>query len=300
MLATTGELPKGDAWAFEFKWDGIRALVEIAQGRVRVYSRNGRELTNAFPELVGLSDQAPDALLDGELVGFGEDGKPSFGRVIERMHTSDPVRVRRLIERAPVMYVIFDLLRLDHIDTRSLPYIDRRVLLEGLELSGTAWRTPPYHDDGENVMAAALANDLEGVMAKRRDSTYTSRRTREWIKVKPTRSMDVVVGGWRQRVRQVGSLLVGEPTRRGTLRFRGRVGGGISASMERTLLGLLDPLETEKSPFESPVTGEDAKGTTWVRPRVVVEVEYGTLTPEGRLCFPRLRRIRTDRCPEDL
>lgn len=295
MLAVAGDLPTGDAWAFEFKWDGIRALVEVRDAQTRVYSRTGRDLTASFPELAGLSEQLPDALLDGELISLGPDGRPLFGRVVERMHTTDPARVARLRRSTPVTYMVFDLLRFDGGDTRPLSYNDRRALLSELDLSGEAWQTSPYHYDGEHVMTAALDNGLEGVMAKRLASTYQSRRSHDWVKVKPTRSIDVVVGGRRRHIRQIGSLLVGEPTSTGALRFRGRVAGGISAAVESQLLELLAPLTTDASPFDGAVTADDAKGTTWVRPELVVEVAYGAITPDGRLRFPRLVRIRTDR-----
>lgn len=300
MLATTGDLPEGREWAFEFKWDGIRALVDVSTRHgVRVTSRTGRDITVAFPELTRLAEQVPDALLDGELVAFDQDGKISFGKIIERMHATDPAQIARLSRRTPIAYLIFDLLRFDGSDTRPLPYTDRRGLLEELDLVGEAWQTPVNHADGAVAMTVALENDLEGVVAKRRTATYQSRRSHDWVKVKPEFHLEVVVGGWRRQVREVGSILVGEPTTDDRLRFRGRVAAGISATMEAQLLKLLRPLATTTAPFDSGITADDARGTTWVRPELVVEVDYGSITPDGRLRFSRLRRIRTDRAAID-
>jgi len=301
MLATTGDLPEGHEWAFEFKWDGIRALVDVSQEHgVRVTSRTGRDITVAFPELAELAEQVPDAMLDGELVGFDTEGKISFGKIIERMHATDPAQIARLTRSHPIAYLIFDLMRFDQADTRTLSYTDRRALLEELDLVGGAWQTPGNHSDGAVTMAVALENELEGVVAKRRTATYQSRRSHDWVKVKPEFRLEVVVGGWRRQVREVGSILVGEPTADDRLRFRGRVAAGISAGVEAELLRLLRPLETNVAPFDSGVTVEDARGTTWVRPELVVEVDYGSITPDGRLRFSRLRRVRIDRAVTDV
>jgi bifunctional non-homologous end joining protein LigD len=301
MLATTGELPTAPGWAYEFKWDGVRALAVLSGGRVRLWARSGAEITAAYPELAELGGALDDALLDGEVVVLDEAGKPSFAALAERMHVRDRRRAARLAASLPVTYMIFDLLRLDGIDLFDQPYAARRDLLERLELAGGRWLVPPSFADGPATQAAAREYALEGVMAKRLESVYRPGvRSPDWIKVKLDFTEDFVVGGWRPGVRKIGGLLVGVPRPGGRLSFRGRVGGGIGADAERRLLAALEPLRTADSPFTDDVPREDARGAIWVTPKVVVEVRYGNRTPDGRLRFPRFVRLRPDKRVEDV
>jgi len=148
--------------------------------------------------------------------------------------------------------------------------------------------------------AAARENSLEGVVANRTDSVYLpGTRSPDWIKVKFDRTGDYVIGGWRSGARKLGGLLIGVPTPDG-LAFRGRVGGGIGAHAEKTLLSRLAPLARRDSPFAAgAVPREDARGAHWVDPELVVEVRYGNRTPDGRLRFPRFLRLRDDKTPEE-
>jgi bifunctional non-homologous end joining protein LigD len=304
MLATTGELPTADGWSYEFKWDGVRAIADTSRPGGRFWARSGAEITLAYPELRGLAAAAPDALFDGEVVVFDETGVPSFTALAERMHVREKARAARLAATLPVTYMIFDLLRLGDRDLTGRPYAERRALLEQLGLAAPRWAVPPTFTDGQATLAAAEEYRLEGVVAKRLDSTYRAGlRTPEWIKVKLEATAEFVVGGWRPGVRKIGGLLVGVPVGGPRLAFRGRVGGGISAASERSLLAALEPLRGGVSPF---VTGaeavprEDARGAIWVRPEIVVEVKYGQRTPDGRLRFPRFLRLRPDLTPEDV
>ncbi|MDG4763458.1 non-homologous end-joining DNA ligase [Solwaraspora sp. WMMD406] len=302
MLATTGELPTGPGWRYEFKWDGVRALADISGGGQRLYARSGSEITLAYPELVGLPRTLDDALLDGEMVLLDAAGRPSFTALAERMHVRDPVRAAALAATAPATYMIFDLLRLRGADLTGWPYRDRRHALESLGLAGPAWAVPPSFADGPATRDAAAEHGLEGVVAKRYDAIYRpGARSLDWVKVKIELTRDFVVGGWRPGARRIGGLLVGVPRRdpatgapTGGLRFTGRVGGGIGAAAERALLSALEPLRTDTSPFGPALPREDARGAIWVRPEVVIEVKYGQQTPDGRLRFPRFLRIRPD------
>ncbi|WFE23173.1 non-homologous end-joining DNA ligase [Solwaraspora sp. WMMD937] len=301
MLATTGELPTGPGWWYEFKWDGVRALADISGGGQRLYARSGAEITIAYPELSGLPRALDDALLDGEMVLLDAAGRPSFTLLAERMHVRDPGRAARLAAGAPATYMIFDLLRLRGADLTGWPYHDRRHALEALGLAGPAWAVPPSFTDGPATRAAAAEHGLEGVVAKRRDAIYRpGARSPDWVKVKIELTRDFVVGGWRPGARRIGGLLVGVPVRdaagvaTGALRLTGRVGGGIGSAAERALLAALEPLRTDMSPFDAALPREDARGAIWVRPEVVIEVRYGQQTPDGRLRFPRFMRIRPD------
>ena len=299
MLAVTGPLPSGEGWAYELKWDGVRALAVLAGDRVRLYARSGAEITAAYPELGSLAEVAADAVLDGEIVVLDAASRPSFAALAERMHVRDRARATSLAAATPVTYMIFDLLELDGRDLTGMPYRQRRQVLEQLVPGGARWLVPPSFTDGPATMAAATEHTLEGVVAKRLDSPYRpGARSNDWIKVKRDLTGDFVVGGWRPGARRLGALLVGSPVP-GGLAFRGRVGGGISAAAESALLAALAPLAADVSPFVEPLSREDARGATWVRPELVVEVRYGQRTPDGRLRFPRFVRTRPDKTPEE-
>ncbi|MGA3486854.1 non-homologous end-joining DNA ligase [Micromonosporaceae bacterium DT55] len=300
MLAVAAGLPEGPQWAYEFKWDGIRALADIRGGRQRLYARSGTEITVAYPELAPLAQQVGDALLDGEVVRLGESGQPSFTALAERMHVRNPHRAAQLAASVPVTYMIFDVMRLDGADLTGRPYRSRREALEALGLGGARWAVPPVFADGVATYEAAGENGLEGVVAKRWESLYRPGvRSPDWVKVKLEVTGDFVVGGWRPGARRIGGLLVGVPGPRGLI-FRGRVGGGIGAAIERQLLAELEPRRTPESPFAEGLPREDARGAIWVRPQVVVEVKYSQRTPDGRLRFPRLLRLRPDKPPEEV
>lgn len=307
MLATGGDLPVGAGWAYEFKWDGVRALAVFDAQGLRWYARSGAEITKAYPELSGLGQALAaigitDAVLDGEIVLLDAEGKPSFMALAERMHVRDEARARALAATQPVSYMIFDVLSANGTDITGVPYIERREWLDQVAAALTPgrWVVPPRFDQAEATLDAAHDLALEGVVAKRLGSIYRpGARSPDWIKVKHERIGDYVVGGWRVGRRDLGALLVGAPGPDGRLSYRGRVGGGISASAERDLLGRLAALRTATSPFSEPIPREDAKGATYVRPQLVVEVRYGNLTPDGRLRFPRFVRLRLDKTPED-
>jgi bifunctional non-homologous end joining protein LigD len=300
MLATAGTLPAGPGWSYEFKWDGVRVLSLFEGGSPQLYARSGAVVTTAYPEITGLS-LPPGSLLDGEMVVLDTAGRPSFTALAERMHVRDHGRAARLAATLPVTYMIFDLLGYGGASLLDLPYRVRRERLEQLGLAGPHWMVPPVFSDGRATAAAARENRLEGVVAKRLETPYVpGLRSPDWIKVKFDRTGDYVIGGWRSGARRLGGLLVGVPGPDGTLRFRGRVGGGIGAAAEAQLLSVLAPLARPGSPFApGAVPREDARGAHWVSPDLVVEVRYGNRTPDGRLRFPRFLRLRPDKTPAE-
>lgn len=300
MLASTGPLPSGAGWAFELKWDGVRAISEITAGRTRLFARSGAEITAAYPELATLGAGLDDAIVDGEVVVMDEAGRPSFQLLAERMHVRDAARAARLATLYPVTYLIFDLLRRDGVELVDRPYSARRAALESVAFGCAGCVVPPSFDDGPATVAASRENSLEGVVAKRLTSTYRpGLRSPDWVKVKLDETAEFVVGGWRPGVRALGALLVGVPSASG-LAFRGRVGGGISAAAERELLALLEPLIVDRSPFGGSLPRQDARGAVWCRPDVVVEVRFGNRTRDGRLRFPRYLRLRPDLAPDEV
>lgn len=313
MLATAGELPLGPGWAYELKWDGVRAVAVVSEGRTRLYARSGTQVTAAYPELQGLvgalaAQHITDVVLDGEIVVLDAHGVPSFSALAERMHVRDVGRARQLAAAHPVTYMIFDVIRVGETDFSALPYAQRREWLQALGAgferqagagAPTHWAVPPHFGDGPATLSAAQELGLEGVVAKRMSSRYRPGvRSPDWIKVKRELTGDFVVGGWRPGQRELGALLVGTPVPDG-LRYRGRVGGGISVAAERDLLKRLGPLRRDTSPFTEPLPRDDARGAIYTEPIIVVEVRYGSLTAEGRLRFPRFVRLRLDKSPKE-
>lgn len=302
MLATKGDHVPGAGWTHEVKWDGMRVLVDGTERGLRIYSRNENDVTVSFPELHALADLAEDTLIDGEVVALGE-GVPSFGALADRMHVRDAIRARRLAERNPVTLIAFDLLRLDGEDLCALPLSERRARLEDLGLDDVAWQVPPTYDDGQMLLDAAEQQGLEGIVSKRLSSPYRpAQRSRDWLKfpIRPTGSF--VVGGFRHEIgstHRLGAVLVGQPTSRG-LEFRGRVGSGIAGRAGRLLAELLAPQVVEESPFADALPRLDTVGTIWVRPEMVVDVQYLRVTTDGRLRQPAYRGIRDDLTPSDL
>jgi bifunctional non-homologous end joining protein LigD len=303
MLATKGtSVPSGPEWLHEVKWDGMRVLVEVRDGDLHILSRNEKDAKVAFPELHGLAGLGRDVVLDGEVVAF-LDGIPTFGALADRLHVGNPRRAAELSESNPVTLLVFDLLALDGAATTGLPLTERRALLEGIGLLDVHWQVPATYDDGQMLHDATKAQRLEGIVSKKRGSTYhPGRRTVDWLKFPHRDLASYVVGGWRHETdstSRIGAVLVGEPTERGLV-FRGRVGSGIAGKEGQRLLGVLEPLHADASPFADEVPKVDAVGTHWVRPEVVVDIAALGMTPAKRLRQPSYRGVRTDLTPADL
>jgi bifunctional non-homologous end joining protein LigD len=304
MLATAADpgrgLPKdGARWAYEVKWDGWRVLTEIHDGAVRLWSRSEREITPAFPELESLASVHPDVLLDGEIVILA-DGVPNFTALADRIHLTDRRRAAALAAKSPATLIAFDVLRMSGVDLTGRPWRERRAALEELSL-----QLSPLYEDVDILLAATQEQGLEGVVAKRRSSVYRpGARSSDWLKLAHRRVQSVVIGGWRPEVNdrnQIGALLIGVWSAPGELRFAGRMGSGLTASgPQADLRRLLTPLKLGTSPFEDPVPRPDAKGATWVEPRIVVDVRHLGRTENGRLRQPVFRGIRADLEPEDV
>jgi bifunctional non-homologous end joining protein LigD len=311
MKATAGELPTGEGWTYEVKWDGMRALAFVDEGVLRVQSYNERDVTVGWPELAGLPAALPTsrALLDGELVATDAEGRPSFNRLQQRMHIANAAEAARRAADVPVTYVVFDLLHLDGHSLLGRPLADRRRLLDQVLDPAPSWRTSPMHDDGEALLDAARERGLEGVVAKRVDSTYEpGARTRSWRKVKVRREQEFVVGGWLPgegtRSGRIGALLVGyhdAPGDGGPLRYCGRVGTGFKEADLKLLASLAAPLTTGECPFDPPPPRPDvARGATWLMPELVVQVAYGEWTPDDRLRHPAYLGLRSDKAAGDV
>jgi bifunctional non-homologous end joining protein LigD len=306
MLATPGRPADESGWAFEMKWDGVRAVVYVEGGRARAMSRNDRDVSVSYPELqsVASSLDGLSLILDGELVAADAHGRPSFERLQQRMHVIDPAAVHRLESSVPVTFLVFDLLWFEGRSLLDETYDTRRGALEALEMSGP-WDVPPaFAGDETAALAASKAARLEGVVAKRRDSRYVpGSRSSAWLKVKHQHMQEVVIGGWRpgQRGREgrIGSLLLGVQGPDG-LEYAGHVGTGFSDVALAELAQLLKPLVRKTSPFATELPRADSRDAVWVRPTIVGEVTYGEWTSAGRLRHPSWRGLRDDKSPGDV
>jgi bifunctional non-homologous end joining protein LigD len=296
MLATEGSVErlKASQWAFEGKWDGYRVIADANRGTLNLRSRSGRDVTDEYPQLEALAADLADhhVILDGEAVALDESGVPSFSAMQNR------ARSGRL------EYWAFDIL---HLDGRSLlraKYSDRRRLLEALAEGGALIVPEVLAGDGPEALEYASKHRWEGVVAKKRDSTYQpGRRSSSWIKDKIWNTQEVVIGGWREgtggRTSGIGALMLGIPDE-GGLHFAGRVGTGFTEKELAKLKDMLKPLHTDESPFNTRLPTQDAKGVTFVRPELVGEVRYSERTSDGRLRQPSWRGLRPDKDPSEV
>ena len=283
MKATMGSaaaVPDGDDWAFEIKWDGYRTIAHVDDGAVRLQSTAGHDVTGRWPEFAELpaSVHARSAILDAELVVFGDDGRPSFELTQRSGVGSDLQAVLQL----------FDVLRIGDTDTIHLPYLDRRQLLDQLVEPGDNWTVPAHRiGGGAELVAATAEQGLEGVIAKRVDSNYRpGTRTKDWRKIKNRITVELTIGGFTagsgNRTGTLGALLVGRPDPGdGSLRFAGGVGTGFD---RRTLLSLADRLRdlaSDECPFEPPPPRAVARTATWVEPSLRATVRIAEFTNEG-------------------
>ena len=294
MLATHGSVDRltSTVWAFEGKWDGYRLLVDADHGALELRSRSGRDVTREYPQLQALAADLAEhhVVLDGEVVALDESGVPRFEEMQNRARSTR------------VEFWAFDVLSLDGRSLLRAKYSDRRRILEALADGGGLTVPELLPGDGPEALEYAREHRWEGVVAKRKDSTYQpGRRSQSWVKDKLWLTQEVIIGGWRAgeggRTSGIGALLVGVPDDDG-LHFAGRVGTGFSEKDLAHLKKILAPLHTDESPFTKRLSGPDAKGVTFVRPELVGEVRYSERTSDGRLRQPSWRGLRPDKTPD--
>ena len=295
----------GRAWV-EMKWDGIRGVGLWDGRRLCLRSRNGNDLSATYPELttldLGLGSEP--AIVDGEIVALDSQGRPRFPLLQKRMNLAQPREIEREARRTPVQLYLFDVLAVGARDVSPLPLVERRGILESLARNARApVVVPPVFDDVDAAFATSGRFGLEGVVVKNPHSTYRhGERSELWLKVKHTRTQEVVIGGVRpgkgNRAGTIGSLLVGVPGPDG-LRYAGRVGSGFSEQTLARLSELLGPLGSDTDPFVG-VPAADARDAIWVRPELVAEVEFAEFTPDGILRQARWRGLRPDKDPKDV
>ncbi|MFD6163613.1 ATP-dependent DNA ligase [Oerskovia sp. NPDC060287] len=322
MLATAGTVEtltaEGDPddWAYEMKWDGFRVIAQVTgtadDASVRLVSRSGKDMTLTYPELQDLAVRVPAAdlpvVVDGEIVALDARGRPSFRRLQQRANLTKAGDVAAARAKVGVELMLFDVLSVGGRSLVRRTYDERREILEDLvDGSGTVHVPPAFDGDLEGAVATSRQLGLEGVVAKRRTSTYTAgRRSRSWIKVKHSHTQEVVVVGWRpghgDRSHLVGSLLLAVPDDQG-LRYVGRVGSGFTEKDRRDLVTRLGRIERVTNPALD-VPAADASDARWVTPHLVGEVDYAdwTSAPEGdgKLRHAVWRGWRPDKSPEDV
>ncbi|MFJ5861866.1 ATP-dependent DNA ligase [Pseudarthrobacter sp. NPDC092439] len=312
MMATSGDTAdlQGSDWRYELKWDGVRAVLVADRDRIRIFSRNGNDVTRTYPELADRKCWPEQPFVaDGEIIAPGPGGRPDFGLLQGRMKLTRPADVAKAQAAVPVRLLLFDLLYDGGTDLRRLGFSKRRARLE--EFFGSAAfgqgcpveLSPVLPDKVEHILESARELGLEGVMAKRTDSRYVSgQRTRTWIKLKVEQTQEVVVGGWRPgkggRQDTVGSLLVGIPDG-DKLQYVGRVGSGFSSRELAELRQTVDRLARKTSPFHD-VPRPDSADAHWITPQLVGEVAYSEWTGPGRLRHPVWRGWRLDKGADEV
>ncbi|MGB2667935.1 MAG: DNA ligase D [Candidatus Acidiferrum sp.] len=301
MLATLSERPFSDPnWLFEIKWDGVRALGWIKEGKLTLQARSGSDITAQYPELAGLpaSFSGQNAILDGEIAVLDARGRSDFEKLQERMHVRAPGQ--KLLSEFPAVYFAFDLPYCDGYDLRAAPLLQRKQLLQRLLHSSERIRFSDHQlEKGKELFELAKQNELEGIIAKRIDSRYASERSANWLKLKTSRTLDAVIGGWtaaRGAGMPFGSLLLGLYEGK-KLRFVGHAGSGFDAETHKAVAAKLKKVETSKCPFDRvPETNEKA---TWVTPNLVAHVRFSGWTQEKRLRHPVFLGLREDAKPQD-
>lgn len=302
MLAVLSDLPdKPDEWGVEYKWDGIRVICYWDSHRLKLESRNQREMTARYPEFRDLGKNFGECrvILDGEIVALDEKGRPDFSRLQRRMHVT-PSQALIVAPKYPVSLFFFDVLYLNDRSTMEYPYSERREMLEGLNLQHPSCRIPPsYPGEGTAMLEVARELGLEGILAKRLTSPYQPGiRSANWRKIKLVTKQEFVIGGWTEEqhnANRIGALLLGYYDEDGLLHYAGRVGSGFSNEDHRLLLATLRPLERRVSPFTGPVPAGH-----FVAPRLVVDVEYRRWFPGGLLQQTSFKGLRTDKPATDV
>jgi len=297
MLATlTGAPPAGKDWLYEVKWDGVRAICFVQDGKLRIESRSGKRCEQQYPELQVLPHyvDAGEAILDGEITVLDAQGRSRFELIQPRIGVGDPNTIAHRSRSTPVTLFVFDLLYLDGFDLRKAPLVERRRALESVLKPGERIRiSDAFPASGEQMLEAARKHGLEGVVGKRAESAYEGKRSREWLKIKVEKRQEFVIGGFMEGEREhFGSLVLGL-YEKGKLIPVGQVGTGFDAKTMKAIFEKLEPLIVKKSPFAKRIPAP--RGITWVRPELVCEVKFLEFTKDGFVRAPVYIGLREDK-----
>lgn len=287
--------PRGDEWLFEVKWDGVRAICFIDDKSVRLTSRTGHSCERQYPELSVIGHQlaAKQVVLDGEICVLDKSGVSSFSLIQPRIAVTDPNTISHLARRTPVTLFVFDLLYLDGYDLRSVPLIERkRALASILQPSPVMRYSDHFVNQGEEMLQAARATGLEGILAKRATSKYQSKRSQDWVKIKIVSQQEFIICGYTTGERDYFSSLVLGLYEKGKLVYVGNVGTGFDQNLLESIYRRIEPLTTANSPFAE--TPQMLRAAIWVRPEVVCEVKFASWTEDQRLRAPVFLGLRPD------
>lgn len=296
-------LPEGDEWTYEVKFDGYRALLLKDRDRVRVVSRNEKNLTHAYPSVTAAAQRlhAERAVVDGEIVAVDADGRPSFQALQHRGARAGHA----------IVFYAFDLLHLDGTDLTGAPLVDRRARLPAVLDESGILLSRDLPGTAQQVIAAVTSLGLEGIIAKRRESRYTpGERNTDWVKLKLDRQQEFVVGGYRPGPHGVDALLVGYHDT-GGLRFAGKVRAGFTPHLRREVFAALEPLQIARCPFvDLPhsksshwgggVTPDQMHEMRWLKPALVAQIRFVEWTGDGHLRHAAFLGLRTDKRPDDV
>ncbi len=309
MLATLTDEPFSSAdWIYEIKWDGYRAVAFIEDGEVRLVSRNQNEMTSLYPELHALPKNvsARQVVLDGEVVALDDQGRSSFSLMQQRAGIRSGVKRTRQDKSIPVIYYVFDLLYLDGYNLMKVALEERKQLLQSIITPSPILRySEHFVNEGERLFEAARQQGLEGIVAKRRNSCYEQKRSREWLKMKITRRQECVIAGYtdpKGSRENFGSLVLGLYDDKGRLRHVGNAGTGFNASSHSDMWKRLAKLQTDNNPFGEKI--DSTRRPHWVKPELVAEIKFTEWTHEGesgavKMRAPVFEGLRFDKPPRE-
>ena len=300
MLADSRSAPpESDDYLFEVKWDGIRAMIALDDGAIRILSRNQHDITAKFPELLKPEEafRATAGLFDAEIVCVDAEGKPVFKNVIHRLQQSTEGGVDRAKAKFPALCYMFDCLYLDGRPIVGEPLLRRRAWLADAVRKGTPYRVSEVVSEGMDLFNAAKSLNIEGIMAKEKNSLYQpGKRTPQWLKIKTRQTIDCVIIGYTQgkgdRESTFGALQIAEEKPEG-LHYLGKVGTGFDSKLLKEIYSQLKGIKKIKRPIkERPL---DDANTTWIEPELMCEVQYASLTKDNLLREPVFVRMRPDK-----
>lgn len=309
MLASPVEKPFNDkGWVFEIKWDGVRAILFKHKKDIKIQSRNGNEITQKYPEIVNeIKNSLKDcesAVLDGEIVVLNENGVPDFHAHQHRMNVQNRREIMALSVETPATYYLFDILYKEGKDLKSLNYLDRRKILSNTIKTNESIKISDYIEEkGIDILESSKKLNLEGIMAKHKDSTYREGiRSKEWLKIKNTKTQDCVVIGYTKgegaRDRYFGSLVLAVySSKEKKLKFAGHAGTGFDDETLNLVYSKMKREEIDSMPVDKVLYLN--RETTWLNPRLIAEVKFSEWTKDGVLRAPVFLRLREDKKPEE-